>query len=116
MYRKYMILVYDNGRQDETTGSTDFTYQVPPVHSTSYTCGSSTAGVTLQDRDTAADLEQVSKFNSANQNMCSYAGTYHGVFSDRELFRQIYLSKTSISMRTFSRVQIPIPIFWQLLK
>ena len=37
--------------------------------------------VILQDRDTAADLEkQVSKFNSTNQNTCSDAATYPGVF------------------------------------
>ena len=78
-------------------GSTYFTYQVP-VHSTSNTCGSSMAGVILQDRDTPADLEQVSKFNSTNQNMCSDAGTYPGVFSDRELFSKTYLRKT-LSLR-----------------
>ena len=72
-------------------------------YSTSNTCGSSMAGVIviLQDRDTAADLEQVRKFNSAtNQNtgMCSDAGTHPGVFSDRELFSKIYLRKT-LSLR-----------------
>ena len=56
------------------------------------------AGVVLQDRDTPADLEQVSKFNSTNQNMCSDAGTYPGVFSDRELFSKTYLRKT-LSLR-----------------
>ena len=75
------------------------------------------AGVILQDRrDTSANLEQVSEFNSTNQNMCSDAGTYHGVFLNRELCRQIYLRKTPMSTRTFSHVQIPSPIFWRLLK
>ena len=39
------------------------------------------AGVILQDWDNPASLEQVSKLNSTNQNMCSDVGTYHGVFS-----------------------------------
>mgnify|MGYP006164598991 FL=1 len=56
------------------------------------------AGVILQDRDTPVNLEQVSKFNSTNQNMCSDAGTYPGVFSDRELFSKTYLRKT-LSLR-----------------
>ena len=73
-------------------------------------------GVILQDWDTPAGLEQVSKLNSTNQNMCSDAGTYHGVFSYRELWRQIYLRRTPMSTRTHSHVQIPIPIFWRLLK
>jgi len=46
----------------ETTGNTDFTDE-------SNTCCSSVAGVILQDRDTPVKLEQVSKFNSTNQNM-----------------------------------------------
>ena len=78
-------------------GSTYFTYQVP-VHSKSKTCGSSMAGVILQDRDTPADLEQASKFNSTNQNMCSDAAKYPGVFSDRELLSKTYLRKT-LSLR-----------------
>ena len=45
-----------------TTGNTDFTDE-------SNTCGSSVAGVILQDRDTPVNLEQVSKFNSTNQNI-----------------------------------------------
>ena len=45
-------------------------------------CGSSVAGEILQDRDTSANLKQVNKFNSTNQNMCSDAGTYTEVFSD----------------------------------
>ena len=49
-------------------------------------CGSSVAGVILQDRNISANLEQVSKFNLTNQNMCSDAGTYPGSFSDIELF------------------------------
>ena len=76
----------------ETTGtSTDLT-------DASNTRGSSMAGIILQDRDTAADLEQVSKFNSTNQNMCSDAGTHPGVFSDRELFSKTCLRKT-LSLR-----------------
>ena len=73
-------------------------------YSTSNTCGSSMAGVIviLKDRDTgtAADLEQVRKFNSTNQNtgMCSDAGTHPGVFSDRELLSKTYLHKT-LSLR-----------------
>ena len=35
----------------------------------SNTCGSSMAGVILQDWHTPASLEQVSKFNSTNQNI-----------------------------------------------
>ena len=77
---------------------------------------SSEAGVILQDQDTLADLEQASKFNSTNQNMLSDAGTYHGVFLDRELYSQIYLCKTPMFTRTFSHVQTPIPVFWLLLK
>ena len=72
---------------NETTISTDFT-------DASTSCGSSVAGVILQDRNTSAILEQVSKFNSTNQNMCSDAGTYPGVFSDRELFSKTYPRKT----------------------
>ena len=83
----------------ETTGNTDFTDE-------SNSCGSSVAGVILQDRDTPVNLEQVSKFNSTNQNMYSNAGNYHGVFLDRESFWQICLFKTPMSTR----------IFWQLLK
>ena len=49
------------------------------------------AGGILQDRDTSANLKKVNKFNSTNQNMCSDAGTYPGVFSDWELFRETYL-------------------------
>ena len=56
------------------------------------------AGVILQDRDTQADLEQVSKFNSTNQNMCSDTPTYPGVFSDWELSSKTYLGKT-LSLR-----------------
>ena len=78
-------------------GNTYFAYQVP-VHSTSNTYGSSMADAILQDRDSAADLEQVSKFNSTNQNMCSDAAKYPGIFSDRELFSKIYLRKT-LSLR-----------------
>ena len=59
------------------------------LYSASNTCGSSVAGVILQDLDTVADLEQVSKFNSTNQNMCSDAGTYPGVFSDRIIQQNI---------------------------
>ena len=68
----YIILVHDDGRQDETTGGTDFTIS---VCSTYNTCDSSVSGVILQDRDTPENLEQVSKFNSTNQNMCSDTGT-----------------------------------------
>ena len=46
----------------ETTGNTDFTDE-------SNKCGSSVAGAILQDRDTPVNLEQVSKFNSTNQNI-----------------------------------------------
>ena len=56
------------------------------------------AGVILQDRNTSANLEQVNKFNSTNQNMCSDAGTYPGVFLDRELFSKTYLRKTLTSL------------------
>ena len=52
------------------------------VFSASNTCGSRVAGEILQDRDTSANPEQVNKFNSTNQNMCSDAGTYPGVFPD----------------------------------
>ena len=37
------------------------------------------------------NLEQVSIFNSTNQNMCSDAGTYPGIFLD---FNETYLRKT----------------------
>ena len=69
-----IVLVNDDGRQDDTIKAPVlpadyFTYQY--THSTSYTCGSSEAGVILQDWDTPAELKQVSKFNSTNQNKCS---------------------------------------------
>ena len=32
------------------------------------------AGEILQDRDNSANLDQVNKFNSTNQNICSDAG------------------------------------------
>ena len=51
----------------EITGNTDFTVDE------SNTCGSSVAGVILQDRDTPVNLKQVSKFNSTNQ-ICSDVG------------------------------------------
>ena len=57
-------------------------------------CGSSVAGEILQDQDTSENLEQVNKFNSTNQNMCSDAGAYPGVFSDWELFSETFLRKT----------------------
>ena len=42
---------------------------VPAVYSTSNTCGSSSvASVTLQDRETPADLEQVSNFQFNHQS------------------------------------------------
>ena len=56
------------------------------------------AGVILQDRSTSANLEQVSKFNSTNQNMCNDAATYPGVFWDWELSSKTYLRKT-LSLR-----------------
>jgi hypothetical protein len=40
------------------------------------------AGVILQEWDTSANLEQVSKINSTNQNMRSDAGTFPGDFLD----------------------------------
>ncbi len=61
-------------------------------------CGSSVADVILEDRDTPANLEKVSKFNLTNHNMCSDLGTYTGVFSDRELCSKTYLRKT-LSLR-----------------
>jgi len=61
-------------------GSTYFTYQVP-VHSTSNTCGSSMAGVILQDRDTPADLEQASTLLIS---MSSRQSTYTRTTSDHE--------------------------------
>jgi len=74
-------------------------------YSTSNTCGSSMAGVIviLKDRDTgtAADLEQVRKFNSTNQNMCNDAATYPGVFSDRELFFKTHLRKPRSLLERF---------------
>ena len=48
----------------------------------------------LKDRDTLANLEQVSKFNSTNQNLCSDAATYPGVFLDRELFSKTFQHQT----------------------
>ena len=57
-------------------------------------CGSSVAGVILQDQNTSANLEQVRKFNSTNQNMCSDAAMCPGVFSDWELSSKTYLRKT----------------------
>ena len=48
----------------KTTGtSTDFT------DVSESTCGSSMDGIILQDWDASGGLEQVSKFNSSNQNM-----------------------------------------------
>ena len=64
----------------------------------SNTCGSSMAGVILQDQDAAADLN---KFNSTNQNVCIDAETYPGVFSDRELFSKTYLRKTASLQERF---------------
>ena len=88
---------------DETTGTWWYLFYLPGYgYSTSNTCGSSMAGVILQDRDTPADLEQASRFNSTNQNMCSDAAKYPGIFSDRELFSKRYLRKTlAKSTRTF---------------
>ena len=85
-----------DGRQDENSKCRYWFYL--PVYSTSNTCGSSVADVILQDRNTTANLEQVNKFNSTNQNMCSDAGTYPGVFFDRELFSKTYLRKTLTSL------------------
>ena len=61
------------------------------------------AGEILKDRDTSANLEQVNKFNSTNQNMCSDAGTYPGVFSDWELFSETYLRKNPSLRERFAR-------------
>ena len=58
---------------------TNHQYSVHLIH----VAGSSVAGMILQDQDTLVNLEQVSKFNSTNQNVStSDAGTYTGVFSD----------------------------------
>ena len=88
-----MILIHNTGwnylvpgTSTSSTG-TDFTYV--SVWSRSNTCGSSVAGVTLQDPNTSANLEQ-----GSNQNMCSDAGTYPGVFSKWELHSKIYLRNT----------------------
>ena len=56
------------------------------------------AGMILQDWNNSANLEQVSKFNLTNQNMCSDAGTYLGVFRDRELCSKTCLRET-LSLR-----------------
>ena len=60
----------------ETTDSTDFT-------DASNKCGASVADEIFRDQDTPANLEQVSKINSTNQNICCYMVTNHGAFSNR---------------------------------
>ena len=73
---------------DESTDSTYFTYQIP-VHSTSNTCGSSTAGEIFQDRDTGADLEQVRlqiKTIMKIGSRVSYA-EWHRIFTYMIVFR-----------------------------
>ena len=61
-------------------------------YGTSNMCGSSVAGVSVQDRSTSANLEQVS------QNMCGDMATYPGIY-ENDL-----------------HIQIPIPKIWRLLK
>ena len=47
-------------------------------------------------------MEQVSKFNSTNQNVCSDAGTYPlGVFSDREIIQRTIPTQDSKSTRKY---------------
>ena len=54
------------------------------------------AGIVLQDWDTSANLEQVSKFNSTNQSMCtSDMGTYPGVNNEKKL--EFFLSAKSMA-------------------
>jgi hypothetical protein len=83
---------------------------VPAVYSTSNTCGSSVASVILQDRETPANLEQVSNFYLANQNMCCNAGTYHGVFSDRITQEYKPTQDSHVYENVFARKN------WRLLK
>ena len=63
---------------DETTGCTFFTYQVPVQYIYYMWFKYGWRNFT----DTPVDLEQMNKFNSTNQNMCSDAAKYPGVFSD----------------------------------
>ena len=61
------------------------------------------AGVILQDRDTAANLEQVSRFNSTNQNMCSDAGTYPGVCQTEDYSAKHTYARLQVYENVFAR-------------
>ena len=74
------------------------------VYNTSNTCCSSKCGgwhdFTRQEYFSQSTSRAVSAFNSINQNMCGVAGTYPGVFLERELCSKTYLRQTK-STRTF---------------
>ena len=115
-YQHYIILVNDMMKLPVVPG-TYFAYQVP-VHRASNTwCGSSMAGEILQDRDTSADLEQVSKFNCFNQSeYVLWRGNLPWSLFGQRIIQQNIPTQDSKSTRTFLHVLIPIPIFWRLLQ
>ena len=62
------------------------------------------AGVILQDRETAADLEQASKFSSTNQNMCSDVVTW-------ELTLESFRTENYSAKHTYAKLQVYENVF-----